>query len=367
MIWLDIIDPKYVLFFRPMLPLLQRCAQLLVTTRKSEGYDECAQLLKLFDIEALCIGSYGGADKLGKFQARLDRQVAFLDLFKKIGKIPRLFITGASVDGVHCAYALGIPIIQFADTPVAGEHFNLADITVLSRLCLPLSSLVFAPFVVPHKCYTALGLEAKQVITYDFIDVALWLNDIPPHSDINSHERANFYHLLGFNETLPLVLVREEEYKAHYVKKKLPLIYEGIRTLSASGVCNLLIMPRYESDYLKKEFGSLARVKIIETKLQPNIFYPHIDILLGGGGTMNLEACYLGIPTISTRSLLLFHDRFLIHNALMKHVKNSNEILQHITDILPTLHTRKYQRQDSLFAPHGINLSHIIEKIQTLL
>ncbi|PAF43018.1 DUF354 domain-containing protein [Helicobacter sp. 11S03491-1] len=325
MIWLDIIDPKYVLFFHSLIPKLKQLDKILITTRKSEGYNECAKLLEIFDIENIPVGGYGGETLLGKFHSRLQRQEGFLKIFEKT-QLPKLFITGASVDGTQTAYGLGIPIIQFSDTPLRDDYFALEKITLLSRLTLPLSSLIFRPFIVPEVCYTSLGIASKNIISYDFIDVALWLNDLKPAKD--------FREKYAIPTTRPTILVREEEYKAHYVDKKLSVIYESIYLLNTCIDANIVIMPRYESDILKKEFGNLKNVFIIEEKLFPNQFYPFIDILIGGGGTMNLEACYLGIPTISTRSLFLFHDRYLLDNSLMEHFKDPLSLCKAVKNII---------------------------------
>ncbi|WP_305862297.1 DUF354 domain-containing protein [Helicobacter cholecystus] len=329
MIWLDITDPKYVLFFKGMLPLLKKIDEVIITTRGNEDYSETHRLLELFKIEAYCIGGYGGASKLGKLQARLQRQNGFLSLFERLGKTPQIFITGASVEGVQTAYGLGIPVINFADTPIAGHIFSLQALTILSRLTLPLSSLVFHPFVVPAQCYEALGVAKENIIAYEFIDVALWLRDLKKGKDFREE--------LGLDSSLPCILIREEEYKAHYVKEKLPIIYESVHLLSSSLNANLVIMPRYGSEGLIKEFGGLNNVHILEKKLDPSEFYPYIDLLIGGGGTMNLESCYLGIPTISTRSLFLYHDIYLLENRLMHHAKTPQEVLFFARNILSKL------------------------------
>lgn len=357
MIWLDITDPKYVLFFKDLIPLLKSLDSLLITTRESEGYSECLNLLELFEIKAHKVGGYGGGTKLGKFQARLQREQGFLSLFEELGEIPRVFITGASVEGVQTAYGLGIPVINFADTPLAGHSFSLSSITLLSRLTLPLSSLIFHPFVVPKICYTSMGIEEKNLISYDFIDVALWLKDLKAGAD--------FRESLGMDRSLPTILVREEEYKAHYVKEKLPIIYESIRLLSSKLQANLVLMPRYESENLKKEFGSLKNLFILEEKLPPNEFYPYIDLLIGGGGTMNLESCYLGIPTISTRSLFLFHDIYLLENGLMQHAKSAQEVLRFAQQSLDSKMIKTPQVK--LFEREEANFEKIFEEIKKML
>ncbi|WP_295700347.1 DUF354 domain-containing protein [uncultured Helicobacter sp.] len=362
MIWLDIIDPKYVMFFKSLIPQLQSFDEVIITTRKSEGYDECARLLGLFNIQATAIGGYGGESKLGKFESRLERQKGFLTLFEKLGKIPRLFITGASVDGVQCAFGLGIPIVHFADTPIADEVFSKEKLTLLSRLTIPLSTLVFRPFIVPEICYTSVGLLPSQVISYDFIDVVLWLQDMPSY-ERDSKQRGAFVREYGLDSKLPIILVREEEYKAHYVKQKLPIIYESIPLLS--DMANVLIMPRYESDSLESAFSTYKNVKILRNKLEPKAFYPFIDVLVGGGGTMNLEACYLGIPVISTRSLLLFHDRFLLDLGLMSHAKSALEVSKLAQKWLT--HTPLPKKCDDVFAPNGADFSTILPHIANFL
>lgn len=320
MIWIDITDPKYALFFRELIPHLKTLDSLIITTRKSQGYEECAILLQKFNIKALCIGGYGGKDIKDKFKARLARQEEFLKLFEKIG-LPKLFITGASADGAQSAFGLGIPIVHFSDTPIASYRFKPSDITILSRLTLPLSTLIFHPFVVPKSVYKAFGIESKNIISYDFIDVALWLTQIPPKTESKNPLRLKF----GFDEK-PIILAREEEYKAHYVKQHLSVLYDALESLATNNKANIIIIPRYESDI--QRFHHFHRITILKEKLFVEEFYPYIDMLIGGGGTMNLEACFLGIPTISTRSLWLYHDKYLIDNHLMKHCVSVDEVMQ---------------------------------------
>lgn len=357
MIWIDIIDPKYALFFKNLIPKLQSLDEVLITTRKSKDYNECAKLLELFEIEAIEVGGYGGASLIGKFESRLQRQKNFLKLFKKIG-IPKIFITGASADGTQCAYGLGIPVVQFSDTPLKSEYFSLEKVTLLSRLTLPLSSLIFRPFIVPEICYSALGIPSKNIIAYNFIDVALWLKDLAPKKDFRE-----IYHI---PKKRPCVLIREEEYKAHYVEKKLTIIYESIALLASKTDANLILMPRYGSKQLKKDFGNLKNVFILEDKLLPNQFYPFIDVLIGGGGTMNLEACYLGIPTISTRSLFLFHDKYLLDNDLMKHCKTPQEVCNEVKKLLDSKIQKDVlkSKAQKLFEPDNADFDGIFKEIK---
>ena len=137
----------------------------------------------------------------------------------------------------------------------------------------------------------------------------------------------NYYTITnGIDIKKPTILIREEEYKAHYVKEKIPTIYEVIPLLKEEMDANLVIMPRYEKERLKRDFGGIAT--ILEEKLKPEEFYPFIDLFIGGGGTMNLEAVCYGIPTISTRSIWLVHDQYLIKNKLMFWSQDCKEIIE---------------------------------------
>ena len=353
MIWLDITDPKYVLFFRAFLPYLSALDEVCITTRASSEYDECVRLLELFGMVHRCVGGYGGAHIADKFRARMRRQEELLRLFGE--NLPTLLITGASADAAQVAFGLGIPIVHFADTPMAGHICDARLLTKLARLTLPLSSLIFYPFVLPRECFKLLGMSEENLISYPFIDVALWLQDMPKGRD--------FREILGLPTHRPTILVREEEYQAHYVAQKLPVIYESIALLAQNLNANIAIMPRYGFRELEREFGDLENVSIIRQKFAPQEFYPFIDVLVGGGGTMNLESCYLGIPTISTRSLLLFHDTYLLKHRLMSHATSAQEVLGLVREALARQAPRL--RQDTLFfrAPREQAMRAIIEQI----
>lgn len=404
MLWIDITDPKYALFFHALLPHLRKLDSIIITTRKSAGYTECADLLEKFGIEAICIGGnegYGGDTLEGKFLARIKRQEEFIALFSRLGK-PRVFLTGASAEGAQSAFGLGIPVVHFSDTPMASFEGGEGNITLLSRLTLPLSSAIFYPFVLSEQAYSFFGIPSQNLIAYNFIDVALWLDDL--HSEIwdkngtkstkksspkssaqsslkstsnicqktqakstsQAKSKKAFLARLGFldlSEKKPLILAREEEYKAHYVRKKYPLFYEILHALARENLANIMIMPRYEREYLEGEFSGYECVRVAKERFLVNEFYPHIDMLLGGGGTMNLESSFLGIPTLSTRSLLLYHDKYLLENGLMRHAKSVNEALEVFLDFSKDGFAK--QNNHRFFVSNGTNILREIDKIIT--
>lgn len=321
MIWIDVATPKYAMFFSVMIKELQkRGHKLFVTTRYAPNYTEAKEILDLHKIPHIVLGEYGGATLLEKFEARIFRQKEILDLFKVQG-VPRLLICGAVVDSVQVAYGIGIPVVNIYDAPsVAKPYDNKQELTAVARLTLPFSKLFFYPFIFPQELMLRFALDESQIVPYPFIDVALWINQIQKEA------KNDFRIRYGLDTTKPTILVREEEYKAHYVKEKIPVIYQVIPLLKQAIQANIVIMPRYEKDRLKRDFGGIAT--ILEEKLKPEEFYPFIDLFIGGGGTMNLEAVCYGIPTISVRSLWMIYDEYLVNNGLMFWCQNCDEVIK---------------------------------------
>ena len=346
MIWIDIDTPKYALFFIELLPYLKN-KKLIITARYDKDYTEVTKILDKFNIFYYKIQGYGGKNLKDKFLARSKRQEAFLNLFEKIG-YPKLLISGSVVDSTQLAYGLGIKIINFNDTPIAlnSNYKNIHnDLTPVSRLTIPFSDIVFYPFVLPKELFIC----AKKSISYDFIDVCLWMKNIKKDENKDFRKKYN----IPINK--PTVLIREEEYKAHYVKEKKPFIYELIKTLKNENF-NIVIIPRYESNYLKNEFPFAY---IIEEKLKPEEFYPFIDFFVGGGGTMTLEAVYMGIPTVSMRSIWLIHDKYLIKNNLMYWTNDVNEAYKYIKkNIGKKFHNKQF------FCKNKCNFDEIYKEIR---
>ncbi|RAX58358.1 hypothetical protein CCZ01_02780 [Helicobacter monodelphidis] len=357
MIWIDVATPKYAMFFSKMIQeLLELNYKVLVTTRYAPHYTEAKEILDIHGIEHIVLGEYGGSTLLEKFEARIFRQKEILDLFRAKGT-PDVLICGAVVDSVHVAYGIGIPVVNIYDTPAfttPGDINCPTELTAVSRLTLPFSHLFFYPFVLPRELMLRFALDEHQAIPYPFIDVALWINDIQKDDKNDFRKRYNL------DLTKPTILVREEEYKAHYVKEKIPTIYEVIPLLKQKLDANIVIMPRYEKDRLKRDFGHIASV--LEEKLKPEEFYPFIDIFIGGGGTMNLEAVCYGIPTISTRSIWLVHDQYLLKNQLMFWSQNASEIIEITKNMIG-----KRVNSQSYFVRGECNFNSIISKIEEII
>lgn len=322
-IWFDIVTPKFVLFFKDIIKKFHELGyETLVTARKSEGYTEVTQLLTLHDIKYFEIGSFGGEKLRNKFSTSLERQIALCELLRNFRV--KTLISGCSVDANRVAFGLNIPNINFYDIPLSDHTTNFKKALPQARLTIPLSTAIFHPFIVPREIFLRLALEDDQILSYNCIDPFVWLRNFKPSKEYIESE-------LKIKLDKPLIVIREEEFKASYVSEKYSLLYDGLVRLTKKIDANFVIIPRYESKPLKDLFPFamiLDNASVIQHLLA------HADLFIGGGGTINIEATYFGTPTISTRSFISHYDKYLIDKDLMVWVENADMMVDVASNIL---------------------------------
>lgn len=320
MIWFDLVTPKSVMFFKNLIKLLEiKGREVLVTAREGDGYTEIVELLQLHDISFYTIGEFGGAALEAKLKASIDRQFALMEFIR--GHHVEKLVCLCSVDANRVAFGLGIPIINFYDIPLSDCTSDFKKALPQARLTLPLSTKAFRPYMVPQEIFERFSLEKEQIFEYRFLDVLAWLHDFVP-------DRAYFEEVLEryqLDGSKPTIIVREEEYKASYVKKKFPILYEGLNILKERLDANIIAIPRYEPQPLQQ---LLPFATVLQEKLLVQHLLAYADLFIGGGGTLNSESCYFGTPTISTRSFVSHYDKLLIDEGLMQKADSADELVE---------------------------------------
>jgi len=310
MILFDIVTPKWVLFFKE---IIKKLDNVIVTTRGGEGYSEVVGLLELYGIKYLKVGEYGGASLEGKLKASIKREEELIKIVKNNNV--KAVVSGSVVDINRVGFGLGVRVVNFNDMPIRDYRYSCEKIHPVTRLSAPFSSVLFKPFVVPDKIFQNLGV--CKVKTYNFLDPLIWLKDF------KIDEKYIQKILPEIDENKPIVVVREEEFKASYVQNRYPFLYEVVDELQNWDI-NLIIIPRYESAPLKERF---KKAIVLEKAIILQNLLAKSSLFIGGGGTINIEACFFGVPVISTRSFISHYDKFLIDNGLMWHSNNAKEIL----------------------------------------
>ena len=352
-IWFDIVTPKFVLFFKDIIRKFQEIGyKTLVTARKSEGYTEVTELLTLHGIEYFEIGSFGGEKLRNKLTASMERQVALCELLRNFRV--KTLISGCSVDANRVAFGLGIPNINFYDIPLSDHTTNFKKTLPQARLTIPLSTFVFHPFIVPKEIFLRLALEDDQILSYNCIDPFVWLKNFMPDKEYIENE-------MKIKLDKPMIVIREEEFKASYVNKKYSLLYDGLVKLTQKVDAHYIIIPRYESKPLKDIFP-FATILDNASVIQHLLAYA--GLFIGGGGTINIEATYFGTPTISTRSFISHYDKYLIDKGLMEWVDNV-DMLVHVAQTI--IGERKENLAKSVYGEMSFDEVSIVKDILELL
>ncbi len=352
MIWFDLVTPKSVLFFIPIIKEIEnRGRKVLITAREGEGYSEVVELLRLYNMEFINRGEFGGAELRDKLHASIERQKALME-FVTLYNIDRL-VCLCSVDANRVAFGLGIPVINFYDIPLSDYQTNFKRALPQARLTLPLSTKVFKPFVVPEEIFLRFSLDEEQIFDYDFIDPLIWLKDFK--ADFSYVEKTLKPYNLDLSK--PLIVIREEEYKSSYVDKKYPILYEVLKDIKNLTNSNIIIIPRYESEYLKKEFPFAT---ILEEKVIIQHLLAFANVFIGGGGTLNTEACFFNTPTISTRSFICHYDKYQIDNDLMVWVNTKEELLNYVQQFIKI---KRKNRYSTVFSDMKLDIPKMVDNI----
>lgn len=312
-IWIDILTPKQLLFFTPLVRLLEKKGHEVYSTTRN--YREITELSKLRKLKMEPIGEHGGGSlylKLHNSALRVAKLAHSVNR-KKIDKA----ISFSSVEAARVAHGLSIPHYCISDSPHA---------EAVSKLTIPLSKLLFTPWVIPIKAWTCYGINQDDIIQYKALDPFVWLTSFKP--DIHFKETR------GLTGEAPLITVRpSEEYAAYLLNSsKNSITVKIIDTLLHSGMeLQIVILPRYKKQLNFFKHRYKKDVKVIEHGIDGADLLTSTDFFIGAGGTMTAEAVLLGTPAISCfPSHTTYVDHFLIKKNLIKHTLDPKTVLENV-------------------------------------
>ena len=310
-IWFDILTPKQLLFFEPMVKKLRKNNQILCTSR---NYREVVGLAKIKNMRLVLVGKHGGAEKSDKLKASLRRMYYLSTRIERFA--PDLTISFCSPEAARISYGLGIKHIAFTDAPHA---------EAVMRLSIPLVQRLLVPWVIPKKEFVKYGISKKAIIQYRAIDAAVVIRGKP-----RKYSRSDF--CLKNKKT---ILIRAEESQAAYISNKKNVVNHIIREIAEKfSNHNVVILGRYSSqiNWFKKEFGN--KVIVIDRVVDGNGLLQFVDVFIGSGGTMTAEAALLGIPTISYDAVPNHIEKYLVRNGLVIREESPTKIVEIVKRIL---------------------------------
>ena len=309
-IWFDVLTPKQLLFFEPMIRRIKQNHTVLCTSR---DYQQVTQLAKIRGLKLIIVGKHGGTRRHDKLNASLHRAKSLSLRIKKFS--PDITISFCSPEAARVSYGLDISHICFSDSPHA---------TAVMRLVIPLVQKLLIPWIIPKKEFTKFGINSKDIINYKSIDAAVIARrKILDNDKIRSKKNGR-----------KIILVRvEEEYAAYSTKKRpaIPIIKEIIKNFSNE---EIIVMGRYASQarYLEQVFGK--KIKVLSKVIDSKTLLKNADVFIGSGGTMTAESALLGIPTISYNAIPNIVETYLVKKKLVIRETNPKQIVNSIEKTL---------------------------------
>ncbi|MEB3757361.1 MAG: DUF354 domain-containing protein [Desulfurococcales archaeon] len=272
-IWVDVRTPKQALIAATIYQeLVREGFDVLVTARK---YDYTISNLERNNVKPIIVGGYGDSLK-EKLVVELERALELVDIVER--ENPCLLLSYPSPSAARVAFGLGLKHIALCDTP----HAFAAN-----RLDFPLADVaVFSSFIADEMIWSVLE-KFTSIATYRGVDELLWIKKIEPNPSVLAS--------LGLKEN-EYVVIRPEEYKAHYYPAEKPMVLRLIDTVLKAGYTPV-VLPRYK-DQLDM-LSSNDRVVIPAEAVDGPSLERFAALVVTGGGTMAREAALLGTPGVT--------------------------------------------------------------------
>jgi predicted glycosyltransferase len=305
-VWIDILTPKQILFFAPLVEELESLGlEVLATSRR---YRELAPIARWQGLKLVFVGERGGSSKAEQLAAATRREAEMIPMVDRFG--PDASLSVASGVCARVSFGLGTKHIAVNDSP----HSEIAN-----RLSLPLSHHLFCPWLVPYGAWARFGVPRSKVTRYHALDPAAWLK--------RPARRGHVPRLSGKRKT---VVVRLEESYAPYMAGTKRSWNDTILHSVGSSFpdANLVALCRY-GDQLRKtkqEFGD--RFTVPEEVVDGRSLLEVTDVFVGLGGTMTTESALMGVPTISAFQGSLWTEAYLTRVGLLHRARSHRQVVR---------------------------------------
>jgi predicted glycosyltransferase len=297
-LWFDLITPKQVLFFEPVIEGLRDDGHEVLTT--SRRYREVEQVASMRGMSLSFAGSRGGKDPLEQLQKSLERMELLLPLV--VNFRPEVSVSVASADCARISFGLRLRHIAVNDSP----HSVIAG-----KLSLPLSYHLMTPWIVPYSAWSVFGIQKSQVSRYRALDPAAWLKRRPKKvssgAGVRRGERATI--VVRLEESYAPYLAGSDESWSERILARLARDFGGQR---------LVALCRYDDQLarVREKFG--ATYEVPEEVVDGAELIERSDVFVGMGGTMTTEAALLGVPAVSAfQGTELYTEKYLLSKRLL--------------------------------------------------
>ncbi len=325
-LWIDLLTPKQILFFKPLIGELEASgAEVLATSRR---YREVGPLAERAGLKLNYVGDRGTKGQEDQLLAATRRQAEMIPIVQDFR--PNVAVSIASAVCARVAFGLGIKHVAVNDSP----HSEVAG-----RLSIPLSYHLLCPWVIPPKAWEIFGIQRRQITTYRALDPAAWLKREPLSGPVPKLDPKK-----------KTITVRVQESDAPYLSRADMTWTDKLLAvlIEAFPESNLVALCRYDFqvEEIKSKFGSKCLVP--DEVVSGHDLLASTDLFVGMGGTMNAEAALMGVPTISAFQGSLYTDRYLESEGLLERALTTSTLLstarRFIADGYKTAYGKKAKR-----------------------
>jgi hypothetical protein len=277
-VWVDITNSPHVLFFRPLLRLLEEDGHEVEVTARA--YAQTLELLDLHGIAHDVVGPpHGGAGTLGKARAMVGR----LPTLRRFAKRRRfdLALAHGSHEAMLVARSLGIPGATAHDYEFA---------TLQHQLGLRAARRVVFPDAVPPERLKRLGATPPKLVQYPGLEEEYYLADVEPDRTV----------LDGIDPARVLAVVRTPPDVSLYHRHENPLFVQVLERLGGDEAVHAVVLPRTSAQRQAIRALGLPSLHVAEHAVDAQSLVALADLAVSAGGTMNREAAALGTPVYTT-------------------------------------------------------------------
>ena len=278
-VWIDMTASAHVLVFRPLIRLMtERGDDVQITAR---DYAQTLQLLDLHGLQADVIGRHGGRSRLRKARQMTHRLRALRHWAN--GRRFDIALAHGSHELTLTARRLGIP---------SSTTFDYEFATLQHQLGCRAATKVVVPDAIPAERLRRYGARPPKLLQYPGLKEEYYLADFEPDTS-----------LLARFEVDPdrvLVVLRPPPDVSLYHRHSNPLFPMTLDHLGRLEDVHAFVLPRTEE---QREFVrglQLPSVILPETAVDAQSLIALADVVVSAGGTMNREACALGVPVYTT-------------------------------------------------------------------
>ncbi len=277
-VWIDMTNSPHVLFFRPLIRLLEEDGHEVEVTARE--YAQTLELLQLHGIAHHVVGPrHGGAGALGKARALAGR----LPALRRFAKSRRFDV--ALAHGSHeltlAARSLRIP---------SGTAHDYEFATLQHQLGLRAATRVVFPEAIPAERLARLGARPPKLVRYPGIKEEYYLADFEPDPAV----------VEGVDPAKVLVVVRTPPDVSLYHRHGNPLFADVLERLGRDESVHAVVLPRTAEQRETIRALGLPSLHVPEHAVDAQSLIALADLVVSAGGTMNREAVALGTPVYTT-------------------------------------------------------------------